>query len=65
MKALSYLVTAVGVIIVVLAFVGLLIKGPVFGVSSQGYLRGAPALFLLSLNLIAFDQFYHGKEKKK
>jgi hypothetical protein len=65
MKILSMLIALIGGIAVLLAFVALITANPVFNVSAQGYLRGAPALFLMALVLIAFDQFYMTKNKKK
>ena len=58
MKILSTIVTVIGVIALLLAVLGMLLKTPFFNVTSGGYIRGATALYLLSLVLMCHDRLY-------
>jgi hypothetical protein len=65
MKNLIVGVAACGALALGLAVLGVLANIKMIGVTSGGYLRGAVALFLLTLVLAVLDQFYLGKGKKK
>jgi uncharacterized membrane protein len=54
MKTLSIIVTVAGVIALVFAVVEALFNVHILGITSAGYLRGATAVFLLALILIAY-----------
>ena len=55
MRNLSIAITVAGAIALIIAIVEALFNVPVLGITPAGYLRGATALFLLALVLIAYS----------
>lgn len=63
MKIITMLVTAAGMIGLVLVAVSKVVGHSIGGTSRAGYLHGATALFLLALVIMAFGKCYCSKEK--
>lgn len=58
MKTLVIIVSALGILAIGFAFLVILFNIRLLGVTGAGFLRGATALFLLSLVMMKFDKRY-------
>jgi len=55
LKIFAIVTAAAGIIALILSFVDIIAHTYVLGVTGAGYLRGATAMFLLSLVLLGFE----------
>lgn len=64
MRILSIIITVIGAIAIILSVIQVLAHVAILGLTGAGWLRGATALLLLALVLIAYDHECCCKEKK-
>ncbi len=62
MKILSIIVALGGVVALVFSIIDIFAHTYILGVTGAGYLRGASALFLLALVIIAYDKCFSCKK---
>jgi len=62
MKILSVVVTLIGAAAMLLAVVNIFAHTHILRITGAGYLRGATALFLLSLVIMVYDKIYGSKK---
>lgn len=65
MKTLPLAIGGLGVLALVMGLVAKMLASGILGVSPAGYVRGASALFLLTLVVMVYDRWYGCRPEAK